>query len=154
MLNTEAAIDEQSDWLRQDLAATHQPWLIVALHRGPYGGNTYKKVKEWVDIFDTYKVDLVLQGHNHEYSRSYPLRNGQITGKADAPVADHAGTVYVVTNASGAKLNEKKEDRFYHAVHLQNGQPMFAAITIQKDTLVYEAYTADGMPVDRFAIHH
>ncbi|MWC29321.1 purple acid phosphatase family protein [Paenibacillus sp. MMS18-CY102] len=154
VLNTETAIDEQAQWLREDLAATAQPWLIVAVHRGPYGGNTYKKVKEWTEIFDTYKVDLVLQGHNHEYSRSYPLRDGQITGKADAPVTNHAGTVYVVTNASGVKLNDKKEDKFYHAVHLQNGQPMFAAITIQGDKLAYEAFTADGAPVDRFVIQH
>lgn len=48
-------------------------------------GNSYKKVEDWTDIFDTYQVDLVLQGHNHEYSRSYPLRGGKKFQKVRFP---------------------------------------------------------------------
>ncbi|WP_317965879.1 metallophosphoesterase family protein [Paenibacillus sp. CCS19] len=154
VLNTEEEISTQTNWLDADLAKTEQPWLIVAIHRPMYGGSTYKKIKEWADIIDRYKVDLVLQGHNHEYSRSYPLRDGKVTGAADKPVPNHTGTVYVVTNTSGPKFNEKKDDQFYHAVHLQNNKQMFAAITVEVNKLTYTAYTADGEEIDQFAVQH
>ncbi|WP_224753487.1 purple acid phosphatase family protein [Paenibacillus terricola] len=154
VLNTEEEISAQTNWLDADLAATKQPWLVVAIHRPLYGGNTYKKIKEWGEIIDRYKVDLVLQGHNHEYSRSYPLRDNKVTGAADKPVKDHVGTVYVVTNTSGPKFNEKKEDQFYHAVHFQNDKQMFAAITIDGDTLTYTAFTSDGSQMDNFTVQH
>ncbi|WP_282938564.1 metallophosphoesterase family protein [Paenibacillus sp. RC67] len=154
VLNTESNINEQTKWLRNDLAHTDKLWKIVAVHRGAYGGNMYTKTEKWTSLFDEYKVDLVLQGHNHEYSRSYPLRNGKVAGTGDGPVVNHEGTVYVVTNASGAKMNEKKKDQFYHKVHFQNGKPMFAGITIEGNSLTYQAYDVDGKKWDEFVIQH
>ncbi|QKS46529.1 metallophosphoesterase family protein [Paenibacillus cellulosilyticus] len=154
VLNTEEEISAQTKWLDADLAATKQPWLIVAIHRPLYGGSTYKKIKDWAEVIDRYKVDLVLQGHNHEYSRSFPLRDGKVTGSADQAVTNHSGTVYVVTNTAGPKFNEKKEDQFYHAVHFQNNKQMFAAITVEGDSLTYTAYTSDGEQVDSFTVEH
>ncbi|WP_256865376.1 metallophosphoesterase family protein [Paenibacillus sp. 32352] len=154
VLNTESNINGQTEWLRNDLARTDKPWKIVAMHRGVYGGNSYKKVEKWSELFDEFQVDLVLQGHNHEYSRSYPLRGGKITGNGDGPIVNHEGTVYVVTNASGTKFNEKKKDLFYHKVHFQNEKPMFAGITIEGSSLTYQAFDADGVKWDEFVIRH
>lgn len=146
MLNSESNKDEQAEWLDRDLAASEKPWKIVAIHRPAYGGNQTKSiVKKWVPILDKHGVDLVLQGHNHEYSRSYPLKGNEV-------VSEGEGTVYVTPNASGGKFNEKKEDQFYHAVHFQNGRPMFAGVTVDAERLVYRAYDADGRLLDEFAI--
>ncbi|HTG71246.1 MAG TPA: metallophosphoesterase family protein [Candidatus Udaeobacter sp.] len=153
-LNSESGIKEQTEWLRSDLQSTDKPWKIVAMHQGPYGGNTNKKVKDWTEVFDEFEVDLVLQGHNHEYSRSYPLRDGRIVGDGVAAVENREGTVYVVTNTAGPKFNEKKEDKFYHKVHFQNGKQMFAGIAVSGDTLIYQAYDVDGMKLDEFVLKH
>jgi Icc-related predicted phosphoesterase len=153
-LNSESNIKEQTKWLSSDLESTNKPWKIVAVHQGPYGGNTYKKVKDWTKLFDEFKVDLVLQGHNHEYSRSLPLRDGQIVGDGEAAVQNREGTVYVVTNSSGQKFNEKKEDQFYHKVHFQNGKQMFAGISVSGDSLTYQAYDVDGKKLDEFVLEH
>lgn len=148
VLNTESNIKKQAAWLEEDLASTSQPWKIVALHEGPYGGNQKESVlKRWVPIFDTYGVDLVLQGHNHEYVRSYPMKNDQI-------VEEGEGTVYVVPNTSGPKFNEKKQDLYYHQVHFQNEKQMFAAVHISGNTLTYEAYDVDGKKLDSFTLKH
>ncbi|MED4583088.1 metallophosphoesterase family protein [Brevibacillus choshinensis] len=145
-LNTESKVKKQTEWLKADLAATKQTWIIVALHHGPYGGNQNDTVLDkWVPLFDEFGVDLVLQGHNHEYSRSYPLKGNQI-------VKDGDGTVYVVTNAAGSKWNKKKDDQFYHAVHFQNSKPMFAGIRISGDRLLYAAYDIDGEKLDTFTL--
>lgn len=145
MLNSEGKFKEQADWLKRDLEVNRKPWVIVSIHRPAYGGNQNKKVnKHWVPLFDEYDVDLVLQGHNHEYSRSYPLKDGNI--------ASSNGTVYVTTNTSGQKFNEKKDSQFYHKVHLQNRKQMYAAITVTGDRLAYQAYTVDGELVDEFEL--
>lgn len=145
VLNTESNIKGQLSWLANDLENSNQQWTIVAMHRPAYGGNTYEKVEKWIKVFDEYGVDLVLQGHNHEYSRSYPLRNGEIVNEGE-------GTVYATTNTSGPKFNKKKEDQFYHAVHFQNDKQMFAGITVNGNRLVYEAYDVDGKKLDEFVL--
>lgn len=153
-LNSESGIKEQTEWLSSDLAGTDKPWKIVAMHQGPYGGNIYKKVNDWSGVFDEFKVDLVLQGHNHEYSRSYPLRDGQIAGDGEAAVENREGTVYVVINTSGQKFNEKKEDKFYHKVHFQNMKQMFAGIAVSGKMLTFQAYDVDGKKLDEFMLKH
>lgn len=154
VLNTESNIKEQTKWLKKDLAATDKQWKIVAIHRGAYGGKTYDKIDDWVSVFDDYKVDLVLQGHNHEYSRSYPLRDDKVVGDGGNIVSNHEGTVYVVTNTAGQKFNEKKEDQFYHQVHFQNEKQMFAGVKIQANSLTFQAYDVDGVKLDEFVIQH
>ncbi|MCG7592696.1 metallophosphoesterase [Mycobacterium sp. C3-094] len=58
----------------------------------------------WADLFDRYRVDVVLQAHNHAFERSDPIRNGAPTRVA----ADHAivypdadGTVYYTVGSAG-----------------------------------------------------
>ncbi len=145
VLNTESNIKGQTEWLRQNLKNSDKTWKIVAIHRPAFGGNRYEKISNWVALFDEYGVDLVLQGHNHEYSRSFPIRNGEISEQGD-------GTVYVVTNASGSKFNDKKKDKFYHAVHFQNAKQMFAGITVNANALTYQAYDVDGNKLDEFVL--
>lgn len=145
ILNTESNILGQTEWLRQDLLSTDKPWKIVATHRPVYGGNSYSKVLEWAKVFDEFGVDLVLQGHNHEYSRSYPVYGGEVTVPGQ-------GTVYVTINTAGQKFNEKKKDGFYHAVHFQNGKQMFAGVTINGNNLTYQAYDVEGKLLDEFEI--
>ncbi|MEK8213169.1 purple acid phosphatase family protein [Paenibacillus sp. FSL L8-0463] len=154
VLNTESHLKSQAKWLKKDLALTDKPWKIVALHRPAYGGNMYKKLEDWTEIFDKYGVDLVLQGHNHEYSRSYPLLAGKVVPEGGNSAGTGGGTVYVVTNASGAKFNEKKEDQYYHQVHFQNNKQMYAGITVSGNTLTYQAYDVDGNKLDEFLLKH
>ncbi|MNC36052.1 hypothetical protein D3C75_845560 [compost metagenome] len=60
----------------------------------------------------------------------------------------------MVTNASGSKFNEKKEDQFYHKVHFQNNKQMFAGITVSGRMLSFEAYDIDGSKLDEFVLTH
>lgn len=145
VLDTESNLKVQTSWLRGDLQSNRQPWTIVAMHRPAYGGNRYEKIEDWIKVFDEYGVDLVLQGHNHEYSRSFPLRDGNI-------VSEGEGTVYVITNTAGPKFNSLKKDKYYHAVHFQNNKQMFAGVTVSERTLSLQAYDVDGNLLDKFTL--
>lgn len=60
-------------------------WVVVGLHRQMWGPttNTINKLNlarlqaDYEDLFMKYKVDLVLQGHDHAYARMCPLYKGK-----------------------------------------------------------------------------
>ncbi len=92
-------------WLRQDIAATTQPWTIAFWHHPPYTrgshisdnegdsgarmGNVRRNI---LPILDSTGVDLVLTGHSHSYERSF-LLNGHYgtSGALTAPMVVDSG---------------------------------------------------------------
>ena len=74
----------QTRWLESTLAAARADpsidWIIVQLHHcacssAPDGNGSDLGVRrEWLPLFDTYEVDLVLSGHDRGYERSFPVR--------------------------------------------------------------------------------
>jgi len=71
-------------WLKKDLAANQQPWLIAVFHHPPYSkgshdsddpGDSHQRMIEMrenaLPILEAAGVDLVLNGHSHVYERSY-----------------------------------------------------------------------------------
>ena len=61
-----------NDWVDRDLTNNTKEWTIVMLHRGPYSlsYDTYSVRNNLAPIFDEHGVDLVLAGHDHQYSRA------------------------------------------------------------------------------------
>lgn len=77
-----------ANWLRSDLAATSQEWIIAFWHHPPYtkgshnsdnagdsSGRLFDMRENFLPILDSAGVDIVLCGHSHSYERSY-LLNG------------------------------------------------------------------------------
>jgi Purple acid Phosphatase, N-terminal domain/Calcineurin-like phosphoesterase len=74
----------QTRWLETTLAAAAKDpgidWIIVQMHQdglssSKNGNGSDKGIREtWLPLFDTYGVDLVLCGHDHDYERSWPVR--------------------------------------------------------------------------------
>ncbi len=121
-------------WLREDLAAHEQDWLIAFWHHPPYSKGSHDSDVElelremrtnFLPLLEDGGVDLVLGGHSHSYERSF-LIDGHYTGSAgfevghlknpgdgrtggDGPYAKvpqaHAGTVYCVAGSSGKFTN-------------------------------------------------
>jgi hypothetical protein len=78
-------------WLQNDLASTHQPWKVVFFHvppysSGPHGSNSLV-ARALEPLFTQYGVDLVFNGHDHDYERSV-IHN----------------ITYIVTGGGGAPL--------------------------------------------------
>ena len=74
----------QAIWLKQDLAATTQPWRVVYLHFPPYTQGSHNSETEGdliairqrlSPIFERFGVDMVVSGHSHVYERSYPIHD-------------------------------------------------------------------------------
>ena len=66
-----------------------------------------------VPLFDTYGVDLVFAGHDHNYERSLPMVNGNVVNGFEEPdFIDPAGTIYVVTAGGGNFLYPNGADTY------------------------------------------
>jgi hypothetical protein len=61
----------------------------------------------WVPLFDKYSVDLVINGHNHLYERTDPLKGGAVTVAAPSGTVitpDTQGTTYITAGGAGESL--------------------------------------------------
>lgn len=145
--NLDAA--EQTAWLEKELANTKAVWKFVSYHHPAYssGGNRDNvKVRNlWTPIFDKYHVDLALQGHDHAYLRTYPMR-GQ---KRVASAKD--GTIYTIA-VSGTKFYDQPQRDYTEVGFTKVATYQVLDIQITGNRLVYRAHDVDGKVRDEFVI--
>jgi hypothetical protein len=72
----------QTQWLEQTLstarADTSIDWIVVQMHQCALSSSTDNGSdagirQAWLPLFAQYEVDLVLNGHDHDYERSWPV---------------------------------------------------------------------------------
>jgi hypothetical protein len=100
-------IEEQGAKAKHTVLVYHHSIYSPASHAND--GDNQKRRQDFPTAFSELGVDLVLQGHDHAYSRSYLLRNGQKADANEQPGQDSVfqgpgGVIYVTANsASGSK---------------------------------------------------
>ena len=137
-------MQKQIDWLENILANNPNKWTCVIFHHPVYSvksNRDNKNLREnFQPIFNKYKVDLVLQGHDHAYGR----------GMEKIPMPDNSGTspsMYVVS-MSGSKMYANDEPLWADKSggHVQ----LYQLITINGKKLSYRSYTVTGELFDAF----
>ena len=148
ILDTNHLIDLQTEWLEKQLANTKATWKFVMYHHPAYSprpsiNNTYI-ADVWGPIFDKYRVDVALQGHDHSYVRSYPIK-----GKKKAPKGE--GTIYVVS-VSGTKYYKQNPIKFAQVAFTNVSTYQALDISIRGKQLHYRSYDGNGAIKDEFVI--
>jgi hypothetical protein len=136
----------QLAWLDADLAATTQPWRVVYFHRPPYSsgaehGSSLDVRQAFAPIFERRGVNLVLNGHDHDFERSKPWREFVTTGK---PVT------YVVTGGGGAPVYPVGTSAWTAAAASANHYTRITAGT--GCVMTVEAVRIDGVVFDQASI--
>lgn len=137
---SESLLRAQQQWLEHALSSNPHPWTVVTMHHPVFStkrGRSNEKVRALCKpLFDKYKVDIVLQGHDHAYGRGM---------RQIAPY----GTAYVVS-VSGSKMYEYEKMEWADIVtgHLQ----MYHLVTIDRHRLDFKAYLATGELFDAFTL--
>ncbi|MFM1802221.1 MAG: Alkaline phosphatase precursor [Planctomycetota bacterium] len=149
-LNSNTMQEEQKPWLESVLAKNPNRWTILTFHHPIYSaakGRDNAKLRDlWQPLFDKYKVDLVLTGHDHTYARSGPRLYENADGGAFARDAK-SGTVYVVSVSGPKMYRVDRQDWMRRAA--ENTQ-LYQIIEVDGDRLRYEARTAIGSLYDAF----
>lgn len=112
---------DQERWLDATLAELRADddidWIVAGFHHCAYcssvrHGSDAGVRDRWTPLFDRYAVDVVINGHNHMYERTHPVRAGQVTTEAPKNAviypAEH-GTTYLVSGL--AEEDESLPDR-------------------------------------------
>jgi hypothetical protein len=139
----------QSAWLEDQLAATKATWKFVMYHHPAYSSAPNRDNKsirdEWVPIFDRHHVDMALQGHDHAYLRTFPMRGDQRVETTKQ------GTVYIVS-VSGTKMYQQDQRDYTEIGFTNTATYQVLDIQISGDRLVYRAVDIDGKVRDELVI--
>jgi len=142
-INEESA---QTKWLKTTLSGAGDKWKIVIMNTPAYAtgaiGPSQEIVDAWVKIFETYGVNLVLQGSDADYERSFPLRNEETHKR---------GVTYVTLGTAALTPNKRVMSsphtaRFVSARHYAVGK-------IVDRKLTFTVYSDTGKQLDKFEMY-
>ena len=106
----------QTTWFEGQLkkyrAAKDIDFVIVFFHHCAYCTSTAHASEggvrqEWVPLFEKYTVDLVINGHNHQYERTDVIKGDKVAKKlpiGETAYSETEGVVYVTAGAAGRSL--------------------------------------------------
>lgn len=139
-------LEKQKIWMEDILKNNPNQWTVVTFHHpifSPKSTRDNKRMREnFKPLFDKYKVDLVLQGHDHTYAR----------GMAKIPMSEKgavSGTMYVVS-VSGPKMTDSNVERRDWMDRSALYTQLFHVVTIDHDRLMFDTFTATGELYDAF----
>ena len=132
-LDTERLSERQAIWLEEDLLANELPWVVAYLHAPPYSsgehGSDLAARELFTPLFETYGVQLVLAGHEHNYERTKPI----------------SGVTYVVTGGGGRSSRAVGTSSF---TAFSEEVLHFVYVEIDSDTLLLHAIDGVGREFD------
>jgi hypothetical protein len=136
-------------WLRTVLASNKNRWTIVVQHQPLYDvakGRDYPEMRAALGaLYDEFHVDLVLQGHDHAYARSFKLHAGLRVGD------NEPGTVYMMS-VSGSKMYAVTDRQEGRMAKIVEGIQLYQVVSVEDGRLTVDSFGADGQRVDSFEI--
>jgi hypothetical protein len=141
-------------WLHDDLERATTAWKFVVMHHPMYScgmhGSDYELRNLLGPIFEQHGVDLVFAGHDHDYQRSHPMRNGDPIDVEQAPnFRQPRGVLYIVTGGGASPRTTSAKCRFtaraIAATH-------FTQVDVDGAQLALRAVDPDGQVLDEITI--
>jgi hypothetical protein len=162
------ATSAQYNFVKNDLStAASNPntdWIIAYFHRQMYTspGDTpaYAMIRNtYHPLFEQYGVDLVLQAHNHNYQRTYPLiinntspSNPIQTSTNTTTYEDPDGQIFVTVGTGGRHLDFLTGKKEYVIKQYEGFGMLNVDITNNGRSLTGKFYANNGTVIDQFAI--
>jgi hypothetical protein len=126
---------EQYTWLKATLAGSTARWKMAYFHHPFYSsgweGSSPWLRETWGPLFKQYGVNVVFNGHDHDYERIKPMDKIQ----------------FIVTGGGGASLRKMKWSPFTAAERVTYH---FVGVQVDGDHLTGEAIDAKGLTFDRW----
>ncbi|SDX06029.1 PA14 domain-containing protein [Paenibacillus sp. CF384] len=160
------AFDQEVDWLKREVAETDKKWKVVAFHKAIYSVGNHALDSDILalrqrmyPIFDELGIDVVLQGHDHTFMRSYQMYNNQaikdVEKDGDGRVLNPDGTLYMINNSAATKFYDVKDnvDRYYAAVYQQPKVAIYSGVKMTENSFTIDSYkSGEETPFDTYSI--
>ncbi|WP_026701904.1 metallophosphoesterase [Salibacterium aidingense] len=151
MLNSEFGIqdmEEQQEWVREEVENTDKLWNIAMFHRSPYSSNPLTGTDATADTFapvlEELGVDLVLTGHDHAYMKSHLMKDGRVQ-------TDGSGSQYIIGGSAGPKFYPAQTYDYVDVLYDEDKQ-VFTSIEIDGNDLRGDVYSIDNEHIDTFEL--
>jgi len=136
-LDSNRVTPEQTEWLEETLKKNPNKWTILTFHHpvlsAAKGRDNVRLRETWQPLIEKYKVDMVLNGHDHTYARS-GLENT---------------TVYAVSVVGPKQYDLEKKPWM---IRTAEDTQLFQIIRVNDNLLTYESRTATGDLYDAFQL--
>ena len=131
--NDNADWKTQLPWLEQELSRSNAPWKVVFGHHPVYTSGLYGVNQTFIQtltpLFQKYRVQLYINGHDHDYERTRPIN----------------GTTYLICGAGAATRPVFRSEWTAHsASHLS-----FAAFEVYSNHIVVSGIGTDNTIFDQ-----
>ncbi|NGZ75222.1 S-layer homology domain-containing protein [Saccharibacillus alkalitolerans] len=124
---------DQVEWMKRDAQAAKAAgaqWIIVNIHKGPYTTSNHATDKDIIGengvrkkiapLMAQLDIDFVVQGHDHIYARTKPIKSDGTAGQASVIkesvggqqveyTVNPDGTIYMIPATAGAKVYYKNK---------------------------------------------
>ncbi|MFT3996578.1 MAG: metallophosphoesterase family protein [Asticcacaulis sp.] len=145
-------LDVQTKWLDETLAQSRAKWNIVLFHQPIFTcarpNDTEVLKAAWKPVFDRRKVDLVLQGHDHCYSR-LSAEAGRAAGLTARKQGQVQGPVYLVS-VTGSKMYGLNDRALNQPDKVAEATELYQTVDVEADRLKFRSFTASGKLYDGF----
>lgn len=159
-------------------------WIVVFYHNLGYAGspsdgpNGHRSIIKYHELFEKYGVDVVLQGHLHNYQRTYPLKYNEgssrepmiastekynyhsssnstntPTPSSNATNTTAGGQIYLIVGTGGASFSPL-EGQSPYVIYQQDVNYGFLNIDVTNKgkTFTGKFFATDGTIKDQFTI--
>ncbi|OWK29921.1 purple acid phosphatase family protein [Sphingomonas mucosissima] len=145
----------QTRWLDATLAASKARWNVVLFHQPIFTcarpNDTEELKAAWKPIFEARGVDLVLQGHDHCYSRLTSEQGRDASNRARA-AGRVQGPVYLVS-VVGSKMYALNDRAATQPDRVAEDTELYQRIDVDGDRLTLRSFTATGRLYDGFRLN-
>lgn len=136
----------QTKWLKSTLSTATDKWKIVLMNAPAYStgasGANQEVADAWVKIFETYGVNLVIQGTDPNYERTFPLRANQ---------THRRGVTYVTLGTAAWAPSKRVTSQDYTARFVSARHYAVGKIVDRK--LTFTVYSDTGKQLDKFEMY-
>ncbi len=153
------------DWMKDVVAEQGKKtkWQMLAFHHSIYSPGPHATDADVIDrrnvlptAISDLGIDLVLQGHDHSYARSYLLNNGDKANPAEEAGADSVtagpgGVLYVTSNsASGSKYYNLQPQGFpWLSVSNQEYVRNYTAVEVTDKAITVKTLRSEANGIDK-----
>jgi hypothetical protein len=155
---------------------TNIDWIVVYYHRQMYTIPSDNRANSTLrdtyhPLFEQYGVDLVLQGHNHNYQRTYPIKFNSENPRHPIETStntttytdpdDEGGQIFATVGTGGVNLypftdkkqTEKEQADYYYVTRYLGYRILNIDVTNNGKTLTGKFYANNnGTMIDQFTI--
>lgn len=147
VLNTNNTdVDQHRKFIKEAVNKnTDKKWRIALFHHDIYGYGSHSKDKDVMlfrellpSILEENKINIVFNGHDHYYSRTYPIYKNEKN--------DYDGIVYITLGSSTGSKFYKKTDELNRntAYRFDKKIPTYSIMDINRNSIKINTYRVDN----------